>query len=145
MENKDLLYEMRSIFRTIQRDYFKDDNKSKVLTPTQMEILDYIDKHQNEKIYQKDLEKALNTRRATISEVLKTMEKNNFIQRIQNEKDARSKEIIITDKAKKIFEEKNLNIKKLNKIITKDISKEDKIIFLKVLNKMKDNIEEEKQ
>ena len=144
MENKDLLYEMRSIFRTIQRDYFKDDNKSKVLTPTQMEILDYIDKHQNEKIYQKDLEKALNTRRATISEVLKTMEKNNFIQRIQNEKDARSKEIIITDKAKKIFEEKNLNIKKLNKIITKDISKEDKIIFLKVLNKMKDNIEEEK-
>ena len=145
MENKDLLYEMRSIFRTIQRDYFKDDNKSKVLTPTQMEILDYIDKHQNEKIYQKNLEKALNTRRATISEVLKTMEKNNFIQRIQNEKDARSKEIIITDKAKKIFEEKNLNIKKLNKIITKDISKEDKIIFLKVLNKMKDNIEEEKQ
>ena len=43
-------------------------------SPTQMRIIDYIIQNEDKPIYQKDLESIFNLRRATISEVLITME-----------------------------------------------------------------------
>ena len=51
----------------------------------------------------KDLEKAIKLRRATISGVLKTMEKKNLITRVISSKDARVKKIILSDKTKKMY------------------------------------------
>ena len=68
-----------------------------------MQILHYIISRQKEKVYQKDIGIALNLRRATLSEILKTMEKNDLIFRIQDKTDTRKKEIILSDTAKEIF------------------------------------------
>ena len=48
----------------------------------QMQIIKYILKHDGKTIYQRDLEEVFNLRRATISGILKTMEKNNVIIRV---------------------------------------------------------------
>ena len=114
----------------------------KIPTQTQMQIISYIIKHQNEEVYQKDLEEVLNLRRATVSGVLHTMEKNNLIKRITDSKDTRVKKIILDGKTQEIFNKNEKKIEKLEKIITKDISKNDMDTFMKVLQKMKNNINE---
>ncbi len=142
--NNDILFEIKSLMRSINRNFFeKNETISKAPTPTQFKIMEYMCNHQNEKIYQKDLEKFLNVRRATVSEVLKTMEKNDLLKKTANKNDLRSKEIVITEKAKKIFEIKRKKIQELQKIITKKISKEDLNTFIKTINQMKQNVKEE--
>ena len=80
-----------------------------------MQILEYMFKHQDQEIYQKDLEKVLNLRRATVSGVLKTMEKNNLIERIIDSNDTRTKKIVLSNNAQKVFESSKEKIESLEK------------------------------
>lgn len=112
-------------------------------TPTQIRIIGYILDNPNRDIYQKDLESKLNLSRATISDVLKRMEKKELIRREINPYDVRSKKIILGDKAKNFFEEKKQAFIQIENIALKDIPKEDLKTFQKVLNKMLDNIDSE--
>ena len=106
----------------------------------QMQIIKYILKNDGKIIYQRDLEEVFNLRRATISGILKTMEKNNVIIRVCDPNDARGKIVILSDDAKKFFKEKETLFKKLETVLKKDISKEELEIFYKVILKMRDNI-----
>lgn len=140
MENEDILYQIKSLLKLVQRNFIKKDDKKAKPTTTQMEIMNYIFHCQKEKIYQKDLETALDIRRATVSEVLRTMEKNDLIRRKTNDSDLRSKEIIITAKAKKIFEEKKEKMTQLSHTLTKGITEDERKTFINIINKMKNNI-----
>ena len=71
-------------------------NVMQLPTPTQMQIIEYILNHTSEDIYQRDLEDILNLRRATVSGVLHTMEKNNLIRRVTDNEDTRSKKILVS-------------------------------------------------
>lgn len=114
--------------------------KNKVITPTQMYIISYILKSPEGEVEQKDLEKVLNLRRATVSGVLHTMEKNDLIVRITNELDTRKKKIRLNSKAEEIFCENRKNFEKLEKIVRRDIEEEDLEVFFRVVEKMKQNI-----
>lgn len=143
-----VLYQIKNLDKMIFRCIFYGSNNEdecciksmKMPTQTQMQIIAYIIKHPNEEVYQKDLEEVLNLRRATVSGVLHTMEKNNLIKRVTDNKDTRAKKIILDCKAQYIFEQNRKKIEKLEEIIIKDISKSDMETFMKVIQKMKDNI-----
>lgn len=148
MEEK-VLYQIKNLDRIVFRCIFNgssvgdcDIKTIKMPTQTQMHIIAYLIKHQNEEVYQKDLEEVLNLRRATVSGVLHTMEKNNLIKRITDDKDTRIKKIILDEKAYQIFKKNSRKIKKIEKEISKDISKDDMKIFFKVIDKMKNNLNE---
>lgn len=115
-------------------------DKQNMPTPAQMQILHFIISKQNEKIYQKDIGNALNLRRATLSEILKTMEKNDLIFRIKDQIDTRKKEIIISETAKNNFQIVKDKLNEAEKVITSGIKKEDLELFFKIINKMKENI-----
>ena len=115
-------------------------DKQNMPTPAQMQILHFIISKQNEKIYQKDIGNALNLRRATLSEILKTMEKNNLIFRVKDKNDTRKKEIIISETAKNNFQIVKDKLNEAEKVITSGIKKEDLELFFKTINKMKENI-----
>lgn len=146
MEKK-ILYQIKNLDKMIFRCIFNGSNVEdckikdiKIPTQTQMHIIAYLIKHQNEEVYQKDLEEVLNLRRATVSGVLHTMEKNELIKRITDDKDTRSKKIILAGKAYQIFEKNSKKIAKLEEVIVKDISDEDIKFFLKIIEKMKENL-----
>lgn len=109
-------------------------------TLTQMQILEYILNHSNEDIYQKDLENIFNLSRATVSGVLQTMEKYNFIERITDEVDTRTKKIILKQKTKDIFDKHQKKFKDVEDVILKDVSEDELKIFMKVIEQMKENI-----
>lgn len=119
-------------------------DKQNMPTPAQMQILHFIISKQNEKIYQKDIGNALNLRRATLSEILKTMEKNNLIFRIKDQTDTRKKEIIISETAKNNFQIVKDKLNEAEKVITSGIKKEDLELFFKIINKMKENLKNER-
>ena len=152
MEGKNkVLYQIRTLEKLIIRRYWvekgftKEDfeNKMKKTSPTQMQIIEYMLKHDQEDVYQKDLEKVLRLRRATVSGVLQTMEKNNLISRITNQEDTRTKKIILNENAKKLFLENKKKFDEIEEKIIKGISNENLNLFFQVIEEMKKNIERE--
>ena len=143
MENI-VLFKIKELDKKIIRTMLKENSDINIppLTSTQIQILKYMIEHQNEDIYQKDLENILNLRRATVSGVLQTMEKNNLIKREIYENDIRVKKIILNEKTKNIFQKNKQKIDEIEKNITKNISKKDLNDFIKVIDKLITNLNE---
>lgn len=138
---KSVYFKLKDLEISIMRHLFNETkNEMKPPTLTQARILEYILEHKKENIYQKDLEKTLNIRRATVSEVLKTMEKKRLIVREQNPKDARSKRIILLELESEKQEQIKTNIKNMEKILLKNISSDELKAFSLTLEKMQKNI-----
>ncbi|PWL42272.1 MAG: transcriptional regulator [Clostridiaceae bacterium] len=143
MEDKNIFNSIKELEKGIVRKIMSETSHDEMFSKpsiAQMQIIKYILKHDGKTIYQRDLEEVFNLRRATISGILKTMEKNNVIIRVCDPNDARGKIVILSDDAKKFFKEKETLFKKLETVLKKDISKEELETFYKVILKMRDNI-----
>lgn len=143
MDDKNIFNSIKELEKGIVRKIMSETSHDEMYSKpsiAQMQIIKYILKHDGKTIYQRDLEEVFNLRRATISGILKTMEKNNVIIRVCDPNDARGKIVILSDDAKKFFKEKETLFKKLEIVLKKDISKEELEIFYKVILKMRDNI-----
>lgn len=138
MHNYKVLYEIKTLEKLIVRNIMNEEEicSMKTPTPTQVQIMEYILEHQNEEVYQKDLEDILNLRRATVSGVLQTMEKNGLLDRQIAKNDARVKKIILSKKAEQLFLEKKKQFEKIEKALVQDISEKELRTFSNVLNKM---------
>ena len=121
----------------------KNPNIIKPPTITQARIMKYIFENNSKDIYQKDLEKALNLRRATVSEVLATMERKGLIIRSENPNDARSKKIELAQLDNNKKRQMKEQMQQLEQALTQDISKEELLTFSLVLRKMQNNIKEQ--
>ena len=99
-------------------------------------------------IYQKDLEMAFNISKAAISDVLNTMEKNEMIERVQSDLDARYKKIILTKKAFNSYLDFTNHLNIVNSELEKSLTKEelDSFIFLihKISNYLRKDDEDDK-
>lgn len=84
---------------------FNKDLESLNLTMAQGEILFYLFRNQEKKIKQKDIEIALKISNPTATGTLKRMEEKELLSRTADEKDARSKIVLLTQKALDIKEE----------------------------------------
>ena len=143
MEDKNIFNSIKELEKGIVRKIMSETSHDEMFSKpsiAQMQIIKYILKHDGKTIYQRNLEEVFNLRRATISGILKTMEKNNVIIRVCDPNDARGKIVILSDDAKKFFKEKETLFKKIETVLKKDISKEELETFYKVILKMRDNI-----
>lgn len=145
MQDDFALYKIKALDHLIFRELIDERalREGKILTPTQMRVIGYLLK--NDDVYQRDLEAILNLRRATVSGVLQTMEKNNLIERVVSLDDTRVKKIILCDKARDIFVKEEEKVIKLEKKLTEGISKADLKKFVEVIDKMKSNLQTQKK
>ena len=144
MKADSLLFEIKALEQEIFRyimGHIKMSEGKKIPTPTQMQIVAYILKHANTDIYQRDLENVLQLRRATVSGVLQTMEKNHLIERLVDENDTRSKKIILNPNVISSFEGHFAKIKQMEQIMVEGLTNEEIEVFRKVIGQMKENIE----
>lgn len=146
MKNKNIIAEISKLNLCIGKMMFtlsKVQDVKKQPSPLQFKVLDYLLQNKNTDICQRDLEKSLKVSKATISEVLLTMEKNGIIKRVASLNDARSKNIVVTDSSLKRYNELKKIEKEMNHKLTKNISEEELNIFLTIMNKMKENLNED--
>lgn len=145
MEKERVTYQIKNLNHEIIRYICEAGvDKKEFPTPAQMQILHYIFSRKGNKVYQRDIGNALNLRRATLSEILKTMEKNGLISKVPDKNDTRIKEIILNDKALVSFETVKKTLNNVEKTVIRGIDKKDLDIFLSVLAKMNRNIKEER-
>lgn len=144
MKEKSILYEIKSLEKLIARTFMlasKLDIKEtkKFPTPSQIQIIQYI-VTSKKTVYQSELEDVLNLRRATVSGILMTMEKNGIIKRVASKKDARTKEIILNEKVEKIFLCHQSEMRMLENVLISGISDAELSTFSKVLSRMRENV-----
>lgn len=123
--------------------YLADENLVKQnMTLEQVKIMRFLTESKEENIFQKDIEKYFEIKRSTVTSILQTMEKKDLIIRIEDEKDARMKKVILTEKGKLLSRELKDFINHLHGIIVEDFSDEDKKNFLYLLKKAIHNVSE---
>lgn len=111
-------------------------------SPLQGKILKFLVENDGKEIYQKTLEERFKVSKATISEVIQTMENNKLIERVPTKKDARLKQIILTDISRQRVSEMDKCFETLNNELEKGLSEKEKEQFLVTLRKMKNNIKD---
>ncbi|CAI2697715.1 hypothetical protein AKUH3B202X_14290 [Apilactobacillus kunkeei] len=69
------------------------------LISMQISVIDFLTLFKDQEMFQKDIEHEFNIRRSTASTLLKRMEDKGLIRRAESNKDARQKQVILTDLA----------------------------------------------
>lgn len=105
-------------------------------------ILKFIHDHENEDIFQKDIEKKLMITKSTCSKVLSTMEEKNLIQRV-SVNDARYKKIVVTALGDEIRQKADACVSRMEDKLKQGLSNEEIETFFRIIDKMKVNIKED--
>lgn len=143
MVKKDVLFNVKELYQLIGKIMFNNVDKPNYKpTVAQIRFIDYLVKHSNSDVYQKDLEKEFHISRATVSDVLNTMEKHKIITRVVADNDTRTKKIILNEEFRRYHKEFKNEIHKMNEIITKNITADELKLFNEILDKMKKNVYE---
>lgn len=143
MEEKIIGIEIRVLANLIGR-HLNDISSHKFdcnLTGPQGLFLCYLYDHQDEEIFQKDLEVNFNVRRSTVTGLLHCLESNDFIKRVGVDYDARLKKIILTPKALEFKDTLEKYIQEMEHTLTKNLEPEEINEFIRIIGKMKRNLE----
>ncbi|MCR5755699.1 MAG: MarR family transcriptional regulator [Acetatifactor sp.] len=145
MEERHIGLELKAIEHAIRRslDMRFSRNGLEDLFGIQGPIIGFLYDHREDSVFQKDIEKAFNIRRSSATVLLQTLEQKGFIIRESIKQDGRMKKIILTDKAV----ESNLHIRReleaFDEMLERNITPEEKETFLHVLDKIRDNLQQE--
>lgn len=104
--------------------------------------IDYFYRNRDNDIFQKDFEERFLIRRSTASNMLKLMEKKGLIERRSVDYDARLKKIVLTEKAAETHKRILDRIAEREKQLRRGLSDSEVEFFLKILDKIKANLED---
>ena len=106
------------------------------LTASQCRILKFLFMQQNQNARIVDIEKECATTHPTVLGLLDSLEKKGFVLKIANPKDARSKLISLTPKAKNMQHELEIVVAKIDHSWVEHLSEQERKEFQKLLQKL---------
>ena len=105
-------------------------------------ILRYLSMNEGKEVFQKDIENEFGITRSTVTGIIKLMEQKGFITRISVPRDARLKQLVLTDMGRKYEEQMGSQMRQNNLQLQKNITEEEMKTFLRVIDKIKQNVKE---
>jgi DNA-binding MarR family transcriptional regulator len=114
--------------------------ESQELTGMHGFVIGYLYNHQDEEVYQKDLEKRFEIRRSTATQILSLMEKNGLILRQSVPHDARLKRLVLTEKAIEMHKEVVKEIEAIDSLLIAGVTEKELQTFFAVIDKVKANL-----
>lgn len=129
----------KKIFQIMEKTMNKKLEKID-LTNSQASVLIYLYKNE-EIVNQRNIEKKFDLTNPTVNGILNRLENKDFIRRTISLKDARNKEIHLTEKSISLINEMRKEAKQLEKEMIAGISKEELNIFNDVLKKIFNNMQ----
>jgi len=139
MKDKKLGYYFKVMANEMVRNRNKDLEKLG-LTSSQCDILLYLIAHYKEEINQRDIEQFFKLSNPTVSGILDRLQSKGFIIRKPSSKDARSKQIELTEKSREVNQDMEQKMQYLEKKLLENVSKDELLIFQKVAKQLHDNI-----
>jgi len=109
------------------------------LSPIQCEIFIMLQDNGGS-MTQRDLEVYLDLSKSTLSGVLRTMEKNGFVEKVASETDRRVMVVTLTDEGKEAYSQAMKKFEELDRIVFAGLDEEELAAFSKVLEKIRVNI-----
>lgn len=139
--NQNIGNKVRVIHNYIDK-YFHSSWEKAGIEPTRMQCatLHYLRRHQDEDVFQKDLEAAFSISGATVTNILKVMEKDGLIIRVPMEKDARLKKLVMTEKGMQYDKVAYSNVARLEAGMEKGFTEEEIARFREYLDRLTQNI-----
>ena len=145
MQNNEIKHDIGHKIRIINNNidkYFHTawEKNSTEATRMQCATLHYLRVHKHEDVFQKDLEVAFSVSAATVTNILKVMEKEGLILRVAIESDARLKKIVMTEKGVMIDNEAHENVVRLETGMKRGFTQEEINRFRQYLDRLTQNI-----
>lgn len=106
----------------------------------QVWVIEYLISHQDEDVFQKDLEKEFIMRRPTATNFIKKMERSGLIRREPVAYDARLKKLILTDKALEMQQVMRDRTNEFETLLRGDLTQDEIKMFIATIKKIKNNI-----
>ena len=136
--NKDLLFEIGEIHHLVGKIIMKSEPNNTRPTASQIRFIDYLATHTD--VYQSDFEKEFKISRATVYDVLNTMEKKGIITREKSSVDTRKNKVILNKDVLAHHMEIKKKISDMNKELVRNINSDDLNTFTLVLEQMNKNM-----
>ena len=112
------------------------------ITSSQCAVLDYLFHTSKDEVNQRDVERHLSLKNPTVTGILKKKKKKGFILCVPNTADKRKKNIYLTEKAYDIQRRMEADRKKMDKNLTRGMTKKEIAALTRGLEKMLYNIAE---
>lgn len=131
------------LVKQINNVYEKDLNerlKRLGITSSQCAVLDYLFHTNKEEVNQRDVERNLSLKNPTVTGILKRLDEKGFILCVPNTTDKRKKNIYLTEKAYDIQRKMEADRRKLDRELTRGMTKKEIAALTRGLEKMLYNI-----
>lgn len=96
--------------------------------------------YKNPGVSQEDLASYLRLNKGSVAKGIRSLMQDGYIRRVQNQHDRRAYCLYPTDKAKQIVSQVELELHRFNEILTDGMTKEEKRLFIELLNKACRNV-----
>ena len=103
-------------------------------------VLGYLADHENEDVYQRDLEKELSICRSAVSKTVGALEKNGLIERGRVVGDERHKKLILTERGQQYTEQIRIDTQALEQQLISGFSAEELELLHSFLDRMRQNL-----
>lgn len=137
-DRHDVLLQILCLTNCLSRELgaLNADADSAGVSRTNAQILSYLAAHENENVFQRDIEEVFSIRRSTVSKIVQLMEAKGLILRETVDHDARLKRLKLTDRARSIHEVAAQKYADFETRVTAPLSSEEILTLSALLNKI---------
>ena len=97
--------------------------------------------HTDAPVFQRDIEREFSITRSTVTNILQLMEKKGYIERRSVPRDARLKQLILTEQGVQFHEKTLLSFHQTEECVNALLSPEEQAELLRLLNKLRDGLQ----
>ena len=131
-----LVKQINNVFEKELNERLKDIG----ITSSQCAVLDYLFHTSKEEVSQRDVEKNLNLKNPTVTGILRRLDEKGYILCVPNAHDKRKKNIYLTEKAYDIQRRMEADRRKLDRELTRGLTKREVEALRRYLEKLLYNI-----
>lgn len=124
------------IFRRLNQ--FSRANGVEQTTPMHGWIIEYLYRHRDEPVFQRDIEREFSITRSTVTNILQLMERKGYIQRLSVPQDARLKQLVLTEEGIQRYEKTLLSFHQTDDYVAGLLTEEENAELLRLLNKLRE-------
>ena len=122
------------IFRKINQ--FARENGVEQATPMHGWIIEYLYRHRDAAVFQRDIEREFSITRSTVTNILQLMERKGYIERRSVPQDARLKQLVLTEEGIRFHENTIRSFHQTDDDVAGLLTEEENTELLRLLNKL---------
>ena len=127
------------IFRKINQ--FARENNVEQATPMHGWIIEYLYRHRDAAVFQRDIEREFSITRSTVTNILQLMERKGYIERRCVPQDARLKQLVLTEEGIRFHENTIRSFHQTDDYVAGLLTEEENAELLRLLNKLKEGLQ----